>query len=67
MKPIWYFVGLLLVIMGAIIVLAGVYTWINPPPQHKVLAYLHPDVWWGGIMVVAGVIFLLTNKRKTVT
>lgn len=66
MKPIWYFVGLLLVIMGSIIELAGVYTWINPPAEQKVLAYLHPDLWWGAIMVIGGLIFLLANRKKTV-
>lgn len=66
MKPIWYFVGLLLLIMGTIIVLAGVYTLINPPQEQKVLAYLHPDLWWGAVMIVGGLIFLLTNRKKTV-
>jgi len=66
MKPIWYFVGLLLVIMGSIIVLAGVYTVINPPPEQKVLAYLHPDLWWGAVMIIGGLAFLLANRKKTV-
>ena len=66
MKPIWYFVGLLLLIMGTIIVIAGIFTWMNPPPEHKVLAYLHPDIWWGGVMVLGGLIFLISNRKKTV-
>jgi len=66
MKPIWYFVGLLLLIMGAIILVAGVYTLINPPASPPVLGSLHPDLWWGALMMVAGVIFLLANRKKTV-
>ena len=67
MKPIWYFVGLLLVIIGTIVFIAGVYTWLNPPPQQKVLAYLHPDLWWGSVMLVGGLVFLIANRKKTVT
>jgi divalent metal cation (Fe/Co/Zn/Cd) transporter len=66
MKTIWYFVGLLLVIMGAVITSSGVYSLINPPAQPKVLSQLHPDLWWGLVMIVAGLIFLLTNWKKTV-
>ncbi|MGB2869578.1 MAG: hypothetical protein WBD36_14070 [Bacteroidota bacterium] len=66
MKPIWYFVGLLLVMLGSVIVLAGLYTWLNPPPEQKILASLHPDVWWGGVMIIGGLIFLLTNRKKIV-
>jgi hypothetical protein len=66
MKPIWYFVGLLLLGMGAIITVSGLYALANPPAQQTVLGYLHPDIWWGGIMLVAGTIFLLTNRKKIV-
>jgi divalent metal cation (Fe/Co/Zn/Cd) transporter len=66
MKTIWYFVGLLLVIMGAVITISGIYSLINPPEQQKVLSELHPDLWWGIVMIVAGFIFLLTNWKKTV-
>jgi hypothetical protein len=66
MKTIWYFVGLLLLIMGTIVTISGVYSLINPPIQQKVLSELHPDLWWGIVMIVAGSIFLLTNWKKTV-
>ncbi len=66
MKPIWYFVGLLLLCMGAIITLTGIYQVFNPPAQKTVLAHLHPSLWWGGIMATAGLIFLVVNKNKTV-
>ena len=52
MKPIWFFVGLILLIMGGIIVLTGIYFMINPSADKKVLSSLHPDLWWGAIMVI---------------
>jgi hypothetical protein len=66
MKPIWYFVGLLLLAMGVIITISGLYALANPPARQTVLGYLHPDIWWGCIMLVAGTIFLLTNRKKIV-
>ena len=50
--PVWFFVGLLLLTYGALIVASGVAEWWNPPPT--VLANLHAPVWWGSLMVVLG-------------
>ena len=66
MKTIWYFVGLMLSIMGAAITISGVYHLIDPPAQKQVLGELHADIWWGAIMLCAGIIFLLTNLKKEV-
>ncbi len=66
MKSIWYFVGLLLTIIGIIITISGVYSIFNPPSEPKLLAHLHPDLWWGLLMLVFGLFFALWNRRKTV-
>ncbi|MGE5432042.1 MAG: hypothetical protein ACM3QX_13255 [Syntrophomonadaceae bacterium] len=34
--------------------------------NRTVLAETHPYVWWGGLMTVAGILFILTNKNKIV-
>lgn len=66
MKPIWFFVGILLSVMGAVITLSGIGGFMSPPEHMKVLGHLHADFWWGLVMTAAGVLFLLTNKNKTV-
>ena len=66
MKPIWFFVGILLSVMGALITISGIAGFISPPEHVKVLGYLHADLWWGLVMTVAGVLFLVVNKNKTV-
>lgn len=63
MKPIWYFAGLMLATMGAVVFIAGVYYYFYPNHATTALAHLHPNLWWGAIMVIAGVIFLLTSGR----
>jgi divalent metal cation (Fe/Co/Zn/Cd) transporter len=65
MKPIWFFVGLILLVMGGIIFISGIYNLVNPPAIRTVLANTHPDIWWGGIMILfGGVMFLVTRKQE---
>lgn len=63
MKPIWYFVGVILVVMGIIVLLAGFMLYLNPPAKATVLASTNPNFWWGGLMVASGGLFILTNYR----
>ncbi len=64
MKPIWYFVGLLLLVMGLILLVAGINDVISPPSSPTVLAGLHPSIWWGALMVVSGAIFVYLNRNR---
>lgn len=66
MKPIWYFVGLILLITGTIVVVSGVYTYFNPPEVKKVLSETHPELWWGTIMMIVGAIYVWKNYNKKV-
>ncbi len=66
MKPIWYFVGLILVITGVIIVGAGIYNIINPPEVKKVLADTRPELWWGTLMIIVGGLYVWKNYNKKV-
>lgn len=66
MKPIWYFVGLILTITGVIIVAAGIYNFMNPPAVPKILAETHPELWWGAIMIVVGAVYVWKNHNKKV-
>ena len=65
MKPIWYFVGLILLIIGVLIMLTGIYQLIHPPEVKTVLGETHPDVWWGAIMTLFGLgMYLKTRKTS---
>ncbi|MDA2928759.1 hypothetical protein MYX84_02250 [Acidobacteria bacterium AH-259-O06] len=66
-KPIWYFVGWLLLIVGFIVTASGIYGMISPPPpeMQTVLYELHTSIWWGTVIAVAGVIFLVANRKTS--
>jgi hypothetical protein len=64
MKSIWYFVGLILLIMGGLVILSGIYQYFNPPAVRTVLAETHPNLWWGTLMVIfGGILFVKTRKH----
>lgn len=66
MKPIWFFVGLILLAMGGIIILSGIYQLINPPEVKTVLAETHPAIWWGAVMFIFGGIMYWKTRKQTV-
>jgi len=53
-------------VMGGIILLSGIYNLINPPAVKTVLASTHPDIWWGGVMIIFGGLMYLKTKNQTV-
>jgi hypothetical protein len=78
--PIWFFVGSILLIYGVLITGAGIYgLWEATDVQVKLKAswpsapwfFLHPDVWWGAVMVVVGLIYCIRfnplAREETIT
>ena len=64
MKSIWYFVGLMLLSMGAVVFLSGIYYYFVPDQSNTVLRNLHPDIWWGAIIIIAGAVFFFSSRKK---
>ena len=62
MKPIWYFVGLILLTIGALVFLTGITMLAFGVKSPTALARLHPNIWWGAIMIVAGAVFFFKNR-----
>jgi len=62
MKSIWYFVGLVLLTIGVLVLLTGIYMLASGVKSPTALASLHPNIWWGAIMVVAGTLFFFKNR-----
>ena len=57
--PIWFFIGVLLSIYGLMIFGYGLWELITGHLAHVVLARLHAPVWWGAIMLVLGLFYLV--------
>lgn len=53
--PVWFFVGLLLLIYGVLIFVTGLTEWSHPPAT--VLAEAHASVWWGALMAILGAVY----------
>jgi hypothetical protein len=53
--PVWFFVGLLFLVYGFIILASGLSEWSHLPDT--VLADKHAPVWWGALMLLLGLIY----------
>ena len=54
---IWFFIGVMLTIYGAMIFASGVYQLVIGQVPNVVLANLHAPVWWGAIMLALGLFY----------
>ena len=61
---IWFFIGLLLLAYGILILGAGIYDWSSHAASTVVLSNLHSAVWWGALLIVLGGIYCLMFRPK---
>ena len=65
MISIWFFIGLSLLVNGALILGAGIYQVVNPPENPGVVLFnLHANVWWGAILFVVGITYCLIFRPR---
>jgi hypothetical protein len=57
---IWFFAGISLLVNGLLILCAGIYELVHPPEKPVVLFQLHANVWWGGVLLLAGIIYCVS-------
>ncbi len=58
MLSIWFFVGVMLTILGTLVTATGV-NYIFHPQDSTVLAHLNTNLWWGVVMLLSGLAFLV--------
>ena len=54
---IWFFIGVLLTIYGALIFGYGLFELATHQVAHVELGYLHAPVWWGGLLLALGLFY----------
>lgn len=54
---IWFFMGISLLVNGALILGAGVWEVFHPPANPPVLFQLHAAVWWGALLLIVGIFY----------
>ena len=65
MISIWFFIGVLLLVYGVLILGAAIYDLWNPAAHPVVLSGLHAGIWWGVLLIVLGVVYSLRfNPRR---
>ncbi|HUX67296.1 MAG TPA: hypothetical protein VMV31_07390 [Terriglobales bacterium] len=61
---IWFFIGGLLAVYGVLILAAGIYQVWRPPQPPLVLQNLHAGVWWGALLLAAGLFYLRAFRPR---
>jgi hypothetical protein len=56
---IWFFIGVLLTMYGALIEGYGIFELATGQTANVVLANLHAPVWWGGMLGILGLFYLI--------
>ncbi|MDA8377296.1 MAG: hypothetical protein M0Z50_09615 [Planctomycetia bacterium] len=64
-NSIWFLIGILLFIYGALIAAAGIYGWFVPPRRPGIeLWQLHAGIWWGALLLAMGLFYILRFRIK---
>ena len=54
---IWFFIGVSMLVNGALICATGIYELVSPPENRVVLYGLHANLWWGGLLLIFGIFY----------
>lgn len=62
MLPVWFFIGILLLFYGVVILAVGIRNYSHPPAV--VLANYHADLWGGIALIAIGSVFVFSFKWR---
>jgi FtsH-binding integral membrane protein len=61
---IWWFSGLLLLCYGIVILATGIWELSHTLPNPPVLANLHAPIWWGCLLALAGLWYVIHFRPR---
>ncbi len=63
--PIWFFIGVLLVVYGFMILGYGIFEWVTASyPIGVQLTNLHTPVWWGAMLAALGIFYTVKFRPR---
>ena len=61
---IWFFVGVLSLLYGLVLLGYGGWAWGTGHESATVLANLHPTFWWGALLTIFGLFYTLKYRPR---
>jgi hypothetical protein len=61
---IWWFAGILLLAYGVVIFSTGIWELSHPLANPPVLSNLHAPIWWGALLTVAGLVYVIGFRPR---
>jgi hypothetical protein len=61
---IWFFVGIMTLAYGLVLLPYGAYEWFGSHEADTVLNNLHPTFWWGLIIFLFGLFYTLKYRPR---
>lgn len=63
MISIWFWVGIVMVVYGILVSSTGIY-YIFSPPENYGAKWTNPNLWWGTVMLLTGLLFMYLGRTK---
>ena len=64
---IWWFAGVLLLAYGVVILSTGLWELGHPLPNPPVLSNLHAPIWWGALLTIASLGYVVGFRPRPST
>ena len=61
---IWFFVGIMMLAYGLVLLPYGAYEWFGNHEADTVLNHLHPTFWWGLLIFLFGLFYTLKYRPQ---
>jgi hypothetical protein len=61
---IWFFVGIMMLAYGLVLLPYGAYEWFGNHEADTVLHHLHPTFWWGLLIFLFGLFYTLKYQPQ---
>jgi len=61
---VWFFVGIMSLMYGVVLLAYGAYAWLGGHEAPTVLNNLHPTFWWGILLTIFGGFFTYRHRPR---